>query len=288
TAPDITAVNWFGPGYLATARIRLLKGRDLATGDVADSAPVAVVNETFAARYLSGREPIGALFTSSDWKGMSFTIVGVIQDQRQWGPAYSALPEVYLPQGQFERNEHARGDGAMLVVKSSLPSGQVEAALRAVAAPLSSELVLGATRPVEDYLASYFQQRRFQLDLAIAFALAALGLAAVGVYGAMAFSVVQRRRELAVRAALGAQRQQLFGLVLLRGARLTLLGISFGVAGALALSRLLSSLLYGIGERDPLTFTVVAATLGIVAFAAGLVPALAAARLDPMTVLRRE
>ncbi|MFL5456945.1 MAG: FtsX-like permease family protein, partial [Myxococcales bacterium] len=100
--------------------------------------------------------------------------------------------------------------------------------------------------------------------------------------------VVQRRRELAVRAALGAQRRQLFGLVLLRGARLTLLGVLFGVAGALALSRLLSSLLYGIGERDPLTFTVVAATLGIVAFAAGLVPALAAARLDPMTVLRRE
>ncbi|MFL5398961.1 MAG: ABC transporter permease, partial [Myxococcales bacterium] len=288
TAPDLTAVNWFGPGYLATAGIRLLKGRDLGTADVADSAPVAVVNDTFAARYLSGREPIGTLFTSSDWKGISFTIVGVIQDQRQWGPAYSALPEVYLPQGQFERNEHARGDGAMLVVKSSLPSGQVEAALRAAAAPLSSELVLGATRPVEDYLASYFQQRRFQLDLAIAFALAALGLAAVGVYGAMAFSVVQRRRELAVRAALGAQRRQLFGLVLLRGARLTLLGILFGVAGALALSRLLSSLLYGIGERDPLTFTVVAATLGIVAFAAGLVPALAAARLDPMTVLRRE
>ncbi|MFL5394489.1 MAG: ABC transporter permease, partial [Myxococcales bacterium] len=288
TAPDITAVNWFGPGYLATAGIRLLKGRDLGTADVADSAPVAVVNETFAARYLSGREPIGTLFTSSDWKGISFTIVGVIQDQRQWGPAYSALPEVYLPQGQFERNEHARGDGAMLVVKSSLPSGQVEAALRAAAAPLSSELSLGPTRPVEDYLASYSQQRRLQLDLAIAFALAALGLAAVGVYGAMAFSVVQRRRELAVRAALGAQRRQLFGLVLLRGARLTLLGISFGVAGALALSRLLSSLLYGIGERDPLTFTVVAATLGIVAFAAGLVPALAAARLDRMTVLRRE
>jgi ABC-type antimicrobial peptide transport system permease subunit len=148
--------------------------------------------------------------------------------------------------------------------------------------------VLGATRPVEDYLASYFQQRRFQLDLAIAFALAALGLAAVGVYGALAFSVVQRRRELAVRAALGAQRRQLAGLVLLRGARLTLLGISSGVAGALALSRLLTSLLYGISDRDPLTFIVVALTLGVVAFASALLPALAAARLDPMTVLRRE
>jgi putative ABC transport system permease protein len=288
TAPDLTAVNWFGPGYLGTAGIRLLKGRDFGTADVADSAPVAIVNETFVARYLSRREPIGALFTSSDWKGMTFTIVGVIQDQRQWGPASTALPEVYLPQGQFERNEQARGDGAMLVVKSSLPSGRVEAALRATAAPLTSQVSLGATRPVADYLASYFQQRRFQLDLAIAFALAALGLAAVGVYGAMAFSVVQRRRELAVRAALGAQRRQLSALVLVRGARLTLVGVFLGLGGALALSRFVASLLYGVGERDPLTFAVVALTLAMVALGASLLPAITAARLDPMTVLRRE
>jgi putative ABC transport system permease protein len=288
TAPDVTAVNWFGPGYLGTAGIRLLKGRDFGSADVTDSAPIAIVNETFVARYLSGHEPIGALFTSSDWKGMTFTIVGVIQDQRQWGPASAALPEVYLPQGQFDRNEQARGDGAMLVVKSCLRLGRMEAALRAAAAPLRSEVSLGATRPVEDYLASYFQQRRFQLHLAIAFALAALGLAAVGVYGAMAFSVVQRRRELAVRAALGAQRRQLFGLVLVRGARLTLLGISFGLASALFLSRLLASLLYGVGERDPLTFTIVAMTLAVVALAASLLPAITAARLDPMRVLRRE
>jgi putative ABC transport system permease protein len=288
TAPDVTAVNWSGPGYLVTAGIRLLKGRDFGTADIADSAPVAIVNETFVARYVSGREPIGTLFTSTDWKGMSFTIVGVIQDQRQWGPAYGALPEVYMPHGQFERNEQAREGGAMLVVKSSLPSRRVEAALRAAAAPLSSELLLGATRPVEEYLAAYFQQRRFQLDFAIAFALAALGLAAVGVYGAMAFSVVQRRRELAVRAALGAQRRQISGLVLVRGARLAFLGVSLGLAGALVLSRFLAALLYGVGERDPLTFTVVAVTLGMVALAASLLPALSAARLDPMTVLRRE
>src|SRR5439155_586086 len=147
---------------------------------------------------------------------------------------------------------------------------------------------LGPPRPVDEYLGWHFRQRRFQLDLAVAFALAALGLAALGVYGAMAFSVVQRRRELAVRAALGAQRQQLSGLVLARGARLALLGIGLGLVGALALSRFLSALLYGIGERDPLTFAVVAMTLGTVALAASLLPARAAARLDPMTVLRSE
>ncbi|HKB76987.1 MAG TPA: FtsX-like permease family protein, partial [Myxococcales bacterium] len=164
----------------------------------------------------------------------------------------------------------------------------VEAALRAVAAPLDSQLLLGATRTVDDYLGGHFRQRRFQFGLAVAFALAALALAALGVYGAMAFSVVLRRRELAVRAALGAQRRQLSALVLARGARLAVLGVSLGVLGAVALSRFLAALLYGVSERDPLTFLVVAATLGIVALAASLLPALAAARLDPMTVLRRE
>jgi putative ABC transport system permease protein len=286
TIGNVTSVNWFSPEYLATAGIRLVKGRDLASADGAHS-PVAVVNERFVARFLSGREPIGALFSLYDWPGTSFAVVGVVQDVRQWGPAETALPEVYLPQLQFARNEPAN-DGAMLVLKSPLPPGRVEAALRAAAAPLSSQLLLGAPRPLDDYLGWHFRQRRFQLNLAIAFASAALALAALGVYGAMAFSVVQRRRELAVRAALGAQRRQLCGLVLARGARLALLGICFGVLGALALSRFLSALLYGVGERDPLTLVVVAVTLSTVALAASVLPARAAARLDPMTVLRSE
>ena len=288
TTPDVAGINWFSPGYLATAGVRLVRGRDLDTADGAHSAPVAVINETFVARFLSGREPIGALFTSSDWPGTSFAVVGVVQDVRQWGPAYTSIPEVYLPQLQFARNERAYEEGAMLVVKSRLPPGRVEAALRAAAAPLDSQLLLGPTQPLDHYLGWHFQQRRFQLGLAVAFASAALGLAALGVYGAMAFSVVQRRRELAVRAALGAQRRQLSTLVLARAARLALLGVSLGVLGALALSRFLAALLYGVSERDPLTFAVVAATLGTVALAASLLPALAAARLDPMTVLRSE
>jgi len=288
TTPDVASLNWYTPGYLGTVGISLLKGRDLATTDGAGSAPVAVVNETFVARYLSGREPIGALFSSSDWPQTSFTVVGVVQDVRQWGPGYPPLPEVYLPHLRYARNERGYGQGAMLVLKSRLPPGQIEAALRAAAAPLSSQLRLGPLKPLDDYLGGYFRQRRFQLDVAMAFAVSALGLAALGVYGAMAFSVVQRRRELAVRAALGAQRRQLSALVLARGARLALLGICFGVGGALALARFLSALLYGVGERDPLTFAVVTATLAAVALAASLLPALAAARLDPMTVLRSE
>jgi predicted permease len=288
TTPDVASINWFSPGYLATAGIRLVKGRDLGTADDAHSAPVAVVNETFVARFLSGREPIGALFRSYDWPGISFAVVGVIQDVRQWGPASTSLPEVYLPQLRFARNEPAYADGALLVVKSGLPPGRVEAALRTAAAPLDSQLLLGATQPLDHYLGGHFRQRRFQLGLAVAFASAALGLAALGVYGAMAFSVVQRRRELAVRAALGAQRRQLSALVLARAARLALLGVSLGVLGAVALSRFLAALLYGVSERDPLTFAVVAATLGTIALAASLLPALAAARLDPMTVLRSE
>jgi hypothetical protein len=286
TTPDFAGITWFSPGYLSTAGIRLVKGRDLATSDGA--TPVALINQTFVARYLSGRESIGALFSSSDWPGTSFTVVGVVQDVRQWGPAESSFPEVYLSQAQFARNEQAFLEGAMLVVRSRLPAGTVEAALRPVAAPLTAHLPLGPTRPVDEYLGYYFQQRRFQLELALAFAAAALGLAALGVYGAMAFSVVQRRRELAVRAALGAQQRQLSALVLARGARLAALGICCGVGLALGLSRFLAALLYGVSERDPLTLAIGVVTLGTVALAASLLPALAAARLDPMTVLRSE
>ena len=282
TTPDVASLNWFSPGYLATAGTRLLEGRDFAS---TEGAPVAIVNQTFVRKYLAGREPIGALVRLSDWPATGFEVVGLMQDVRQWGPAEDPLPEVYLPRTWFARNKEAYAAGAMLVVKSGLPSGSIAAALRAAA---SSVLLVGTTKPVDDYLDYYFRQRRFQLDLALGFAASALVLAALGVYGAMAFSVVQRRRELAVRAALGAQARQLFALVLARGGRLALIGISLGVLGALALSRFLAALLYGIGERDPLTLAGAIVTLGAVTLVASLVPALAATRLDPMTVLRNE
>jgi len=287
TAPDVASINWFTPGYLTTTGIRLVRGRELGPDDDTRTAAAAMVNETFAARFLPGREPIGALFHLYDWPETAFAVVGVVQDVRQWGPAERALPEVYLPRLQFVRNE-AANDGAMLVVKSRLPQGRLEAALAAAAAPLRSQLLLGAPKPIDDYLDSHFRQRHFQLGLAFAFAAAALGLAALGVYGAMAFSVVQRRRELAVRAALGAQRRQLSALVLARGARVAGLGICFGLLGTLALSRFLAALLYGVGERDPLTVAVATVTLGTVALVASVLPAIAAARLDPMTVLRSQ
>lgn len=287
TSPDVASINWFSPGYLETAGIRVLEGRELSSADDARTAPVAMVNETFVARFLGGREPIGALFHSYDWPDSAFAVVGVVQDVRQWGPAERALPEVYLPLSQFARNE-AANDGAMLLVKTRLTPGRLEAALRAAAAPFSSDLLLGAPKPLDDYLGGHFRQRRFQMALAVTFAAAALALAALGVYGAMAFSVVQRRRELAVRSALGAQRRQLAALVLARGVRIAVLGTCFGLASAFALSRFLAALLYGVGERDPLTLVAATATLGTVAVVATLLPALAAARLDPMTVLRAE
>ncbi|HEY2027794.1 MAG TPA: ADOP family duplicated permease [Myxococcales bacterium] len=288
TTWDVTSVNWFSPGYLALAGTRVLKGRDFTATDGASSAPVALVNQTFVDKFLAAREPIGELVGLSDWTPISFTVVGVVQDVRQNGPGEAPVPEIYLPEAQFARNKTDYADGAMLVVRSSLPAGRVEAALRAAATGIESQLLVGTTKPVDEYLGGYFRTRRFQLDLAAAFAAAALALAALGVYGAMAFSVVQRRRELAVRAALGAQASQLFGLVIGRGARLALLGICLGVLGSLVLSRFLAALLYGVGPRDPLTLVAAVATLGSVAIAASLLPALAAAKLDPMIVLRDE
>lgn len=176
----------------------------------------------------------------------------------------------------------------MLVTKSEQPVARLESALRASAAGLSTRMLLGTTTPVEDYLGAWSRQRRFYLDIAVIFAAAALVLAALGVYGTMAYAVVQRRRELAVRATLGARARQLAGLVLARGARLAAIGTCFGLLGALALSRFLAALLFGVGERDPLTLAIVVITLASVTVVASLLPAIAAARTDPMTVLRNE
>jgi predicted permease len=282
---DTVLPNWFSPGYLALVGTRLLKGRDLAETDTATSTPVALVNQTFVDRYLAGREPLGVAFDMTSWS-IRFTIVGVVQDVHQWGPGEDVLPQVYLPQAQFGRSADNYQQGFMLVTKSRLPAARLEPQLRAAAAGFSGQLLLGPTRGLDDYLAGWSRERRFYLDVALVFAASALLLSAFGVYGATAFSVVQRRRELAVRAALGARARQLAWLVLGRGLRLALLGVGLGLAGSLLLSRFLAALLFGVGARDPLTFAAVAAALAMVTLAASLLPATAAARQDPMTALR--
>jgi putative ABC transport system permease protein len=284
TDPDLASVNWFSPGYLQTAGMRLEKGRDLNSAD----ASAAVVNETFVNRYLAGRDPIGVSFSMVDWPGATFAVGGVVADVRQWGPAYPPLPEVYLPQAVFARNQEAANDGAVLLLQSSLPQGVLDAALRKTAAQFDGRFLFGPLRPLDDYLAGHLRQRKLQLGLALTFATVALGLAALGVYGTMAYSVVQRRRELGVRAALGARGEQLARLVVVRAARLAAGGLIAGLAGAFAFTRFLSALLYGVGARDPLTFVVAAGALLTVALAAALLPAVAAARTDPMTALRSE
>ncbi|HEY2028874.1 MAG TPA: ADOP family duplicated permease [Myxococcales bacterium] len=282
---DTVIPNWFSPGYLGLAGTRLLKGRDLAETDTATSTPVALVNQTFVDRYLAGRDPLGVAFDMTTWP-IRFTIVGVVQDVHQWGPGEPVQPQVYLPQAQFAFSRDNYQQGFMLVTKSHLPVARLEPQLRAATAGFAGELLLGPTRALEDFLAGWSRQRRFYLEVALVFAAAALLLSALGVYGATAFSVVQRRRELAVRAALGARGRQLAWLVLGRGLRLALIGVAIGLAGSLLLSRFLAALLFGVGARDPLTFAAVAAALAMVTLAASVLPAAAAARQDPMTALR--
>jgi putative ABC transport system permease protein len=284
---DTVGPNWSTPGAFALMGTRILRGRDFAVTDTEKSGLLALVTQTFVDRYLSGRDPLGVTFQMTGWN-RTFTIAGVLEDIHQWGPDQPVYPGVYLPQAQFALNADSYQEGFMVVTKSHRPQAQIEASLRAAAAGLGSQFLLGTTTSLDEYLSLRTRQRHFYLDLAVALAGSALLLAALGVYGAMAFSVVQRRRELAVRATLGARAAQLAALVLGRSARLAAIGTCLGVAGALALSRFLASLLFGVGERDPLTFALVALSLVSVTLAASLIPALAAARQDPMTVLRSE
>jgi hypothetical protein len=266
--------------------MRLVRGRELTEAD--QQAPVALINETCFNRFLAGRDPLGASFSIWDWPGISFTVVGVVGDTRQWGPEYPPLPEVYLPQRPFSRNAAAANEGATLMLKTRLPQGELERALRKAAMPFDGDLLVGPVRTLDDYLAGYLRLRRLELDLALAFAAAALALAALGVYGAMAFSVAQRRRELSVRAALGAEGRALSLLVLRQGARIVAAGIILGLAGGLALSRIFAAVLYGVSARDPVSFCAAAVVLALIALAACLLPARAAAKADPIVALRAE
>jgi predicted permease len=264
--------------------IRLLDGRLFDERDRNNSLQVAVVSDLAARRYWPARSPIGRRVAVDviDGRPAWRQIVGVVQSTRHFGLEAPQKPEIYIPQSQ------APSPFMQLVVRAAYEPTALESAIRGQIAAIDPQQGVTAFQTFEDLLNQSGARRRFQTVLVAVFALLALVLAAIGVYAVMSYMVVQRRREIGVRLALGATSGEVVHLVLGNGLRLTGCGVGLGIAAALALSSTLAHFLYAISPLDPLTYvTVVVVLIGIAGMAAYL-PSRAAAHVDPMLVLRDE
>jgi len=270
------------PEYFQTMQIPIRRGRTLSTV-VDSSGPVeAVINQTMATKYWPGDDPIDRRIKLFGPQGPMATIVGVAGDVRQVAPDQPPREELFLSSQRFPGQEMA-----FLVRTEGDPAGMGPAVTRAIRQADPEQPVFGVM-PMEKVIANASAERRFSLLLLTLFAGLALLLSAIGIYGVMAYNTTQRRHEIGIRMALGAGSGEVLGLVVGQGMRLVGIGLLLGLTGAWALSRVLTSQLYDVSARDPLTYLTVAALLGAVALAALYVPARRAVRLDPMTSLRSE
>ena len=280
------------PGYFETMGIPLRSGRTFSTSDVAGGEPVAVIGEALARQRYGGLSAVGRrikwgpLESPQPWR----TIVGVVADVKQAGLAEEEpAAAIYMPVAQFDSGPvSAMGRGQSYVVRTA---GDPRAALNAVRRTVKEFdglMPVTGLGPVDELLASTIADRRFNMFLLGTFAAVALTLAAVGIYGLIAFSVAQRTRELGIRMALGALPRDVLFLVMRQGARLALAGVVVGSIGAVVSTRWMRSMLFQVDPLDPLTFAVVGVALAAVAIGATWAPALRAARVSPVTAMRTD
>jgi len=271
------------PGYFATLGIPLVRGRDFSAGDGPGAPLVLVVNETLARRLWPDQDPLGRRLKLYGRDEPLREVVGVAKDGK-----YDELTErprnfLYLP----ERQRADLSDIA-LVVKTAGDPRPLAGALTAAVHELDPTLPIFRLETLEQSLVNRLDKERGASSLLGVFGTLALLLAALGLYGVMAYAVAQRTREIGIRVALGAQRRDILRVVLRQGVRATLAGVAVGVIAGLALTRFLSSLLYGVKPSDWFTFLSVTVLLLIIALAACCIPARRATRVDPIVALRYE
>jgi len=270
------------PEYFQVMRTSIVRGRVFNDNDRMKAVPVAIINESLASRYFAGEDPIGRRIDFNwDTKGMQ-EIVGIVRDVKQHGLDMPTAPTIYVPFSQ-------RSDSGMtVVVRSSLDPASLVGAMRQQLLTLDKEQPLGQVRTMQEVVAESTSQRRLMVMVSALFGALAMLLAALGLYGVMAYTVTLRTREIGVRMALGAQQGDVLRMVISNGMGLALAGIAVGLAGAVALTRLMVSLLFHVTPTDATTFITVPALLMVVALIATWIPARRATKVDPLVALRYE
>jgi putative ABC transport system permease protein len=275
------------PGYFATMGIPLLQGRDFSWSDAPQSPLVVSVSQTMARNFwphgdaLGKRIKLGGVNGSAPW----VTIVGIVADVHQLELIGPPRPAMYLPASQDAGTGDTLRDW---VIRASGDPGALATAVRTAVWAIDPALPISRLQTMERVRSNYLGAQQFNLALVALFGVLALILAGAGLYGVAAYSVAQRRREIGIRMAMGAQASDVLRLVLGYGTKLAVLGLALGSLTALVLARLISSLLYGISQHDPITFVGVAVLLVSVAVMASYIPARRATRVDPLVALRYE
>jgi len=291
-------MNWFidyivEPDYLRIMQIPLLRGRFFTKQDNEHAPLVAVVDEVFAQKFFPGQDPIGKRIHLAYNEDKLAQIIGVVAHVKQWGldsdDTQSLRTEVYLPCMQMSDAFIATASsGSSMLVRYQSSLSHASESIRHANKEMSAEQVIYGEQTMESLISDSLAQRRFAMILLGAFAVLALLLACIGIYGVMAYLVSQRTQEIGIRMALGARRDHVLGLVLWRGAKLASIGALIGIGVALGLTQLMGSLLFGVSPYDPVTLIGVSVLLISVAFLACFIPARRAASVDPAQALRAE
>jgi putative ABC transport system permease protein len=282
-AADRTAANWrpITADYFRVMQIPVLTGRAIEDRDTASAPHVMVINETLAKKAFPDEDPLGKRLTIG-WNDMTFEIVGVVGDIRFASLKTPPVPEMYTP---FDQTPWG---GFNFIVRTEGDPTAVAGLVRDQVWAIDRNIPVFGLATMEQRVSDSLTQQRFSTLLIGLFAAVALALATVGIYAVLAYTVETRRREIGVRMALGAERRHVLGLVVGRGMALALVGIALGVAGAFGATRVMASMLFGVGATDPVAFATVTAGLAAVALAACYIPARRAARIDPADALRSE
>jgi predicted permease len=271
------------PQFFGTIGIPVQRGRAFTRDAQPGTAKEIVVSREFVRRYFPNEDPLGHyvdLGWSRDGDRRGGTIVGIVGDVKEGALDQDTPPLVYLPYAQ------APLANLRIVLRTSVPPLSLTRAVHGAVSDIDRELPVFAVRSLQDYVTTSIGPQRFYATLVGIFALVALALAAVGLYGVIAYAVSQRTHELGVRIALGATGQRIAAMVVSQGIALTLGGVVIGVAAALIVTRVLQTLLFGVSAFDPLTFGVVLGLLVVVAAVSSYVPARRAARVDPLIAMR--
>jgi putative ABC transport system permease protein len=276
------------PGYFRAMRIPVIRGREFTESDRDDAALVAIVNETAAKKLWPGKSALGGTIKMLNSTAPWATVVGVVKDVRSAGYQQDVEPAMYFPHAQSGRSAYYTPSAMSLVIRTSGDPAALTTPVRDIVRQLSATTPVSRVQTMEDVVASSVASRRFSTVLLAGFALLALVLSGIGIYGVIAYDVSQRTYEIGLRMALGARGGQVAGMMLGRGVRLVAIGLAIGVLGSLAVTGVLQSLLVGVHRMDPITIAGVVAILGVVAASAAYLPARRASAVDPMVALRRD
>jgi len=278
-------INWttITPGYMRTMGVTLLRGRDFNEQDGPDAPKVVLINETLARRYFPNTDPIGKRITAGFGTQFAREIIGIVKDIKHSDLRSDSTAQVFAPYHQTRFN-----NTLSLLIRSRAPSASVFNAARDRILDFERGGAIYEARTLEQVVAESIALPRFSMLLTGMFAVVAALLAAAGVYGVVSYTVSQHTREIGLRMALGAEPRDILRLVIGQGLRPVLIGVVIGAATSVALTRLLSSLLFDVGATDPMTFMVITLLLTIVAGLACFIPARRATKVDPMVALRCE